>query len=556
MRQFINLIEDVWHGGPHKINNFSTSFIGSGEGSQAYGWGLYFASSKEVAEFYQQKLSQQHHAKKYNAITDLFKKIRKISTNHPPTQLDIISLLGNTQFDKEIEKRKDIIDDLVEYANELYLKKSYPNIPTSTVDQMTRIIEKINYNFKGYLYKSEIPDSDTYLLWDETFSNQSDIVKDALDMIMPPIYEMKSHKYRDFISHQIYGPRSDNPIGAIREERNLFYTYFDNEEIGIFDNLNDASMAIYTKDGGRDGMPGAAIYRFLTREYGSDKQASLTMLGVGITGIKYLDSPSRISGKKTYNYVIFDENDVNVKNMYESEETDTETRNKSLRIFNTVHQWLTSHEEHLSTLLKPTSQFGGSFYVKATMVGLSREEFDDLIFIFMPKNKHFNGGSGTATGTAGRYSVITISVLLEPKSLKYLPTRFGGTKSTFVHEMTHYLLHKNWTGGRNSSADNIKKGNVNEYYNNASEMNSYYMEMTHNAITLAEALPAGHEFTEKVANYSTDELINWVKRYGNVDDFLKALTIKNKQKIDKRLSRFVEETLRPILKKEMNHERD
>ena len=47
----------VWHGSPHKFNKFDSSKIGTGEGAQAYGHGLYVAESPEVAKMYQEKLT-------------------------------------------------------------------------------------------------------------------------------------------------------------------------------------------------------------------------------------------------------------------------------------------------------------------------------------------------------------------------------------------------------------------------------------------------------------------------------------------------------------------
>jgi hypothetical protein len=44
------------HGTPHKVDKFSTAKIGTGEGAQAYGWGLYFAENKGVAEQYQKNI--------------------------------------------------------------------------------------------------------------------------------------------------------------------------------------------------------------------------------------------------------------------------------------------------------------------------------------------------------------------------------------------------------------------------------------------------------------------------------------------------------------------
>ena len=42
----------AYHGSPHDFGEFSTSQIGTGEGAQAYGHGLYFASSEDVAKGY------------------------------------------------------------------------------------------------------------------------------------------------------------------------------------------------------------------------------------------------------------------------------------------------------------------------------------------------------------------------------------------------------------------------------------------------------------------------------------------------------------------------
>jgi hypothetical protein len=43
----------VWHGSPHKFDRFDASKIGTGEGAQVYGHGLYLAESPEVARMYQ-----------------------------------------------------------------------------------------------------------------------------------------------------------------------------------------------------------------------------------------------------------------------------------------------------------------------------------------------------------------------------------------------------------------------------------------------------------------------------------------------------------------------
>lgn len=42
----------VWHGSPHLFDRFDLSKIGTGEGAQAYGHGLYFAENPDVARHY------------------------------------------------------------------------------------------------------------------------------------------------------------------------------------------------------------------------------------------------------------------------------------------------------------------------------------------------------------------------------------------------------------------------------------------------------------------------------------------------------------------------
>jgi hypothetical protein len=47
----------VYHGSPHKFDRFDSSKIGTGEGAQAYGHGLYFAESPDVARSYANALT-------------------------------------------------------------------------------------------------------------------------------------------------------------------------------------------------------------------------------------------------------------------------------------------------------------------------------------------------------------------------------------------------------------------------------------------------------------------------------------------------------------------
>jgi hypothetical protein len=50
-------IEPLYHGSPHDFDRFDLSKVGTGEGAQAYGHGLYFTSDKEAALGYRERLA-------------------------------------------------------------------------------------------------------------------------------------------------------------------------------------------------------------------------------------------------------------------------------------------------------------------------------------------------------------------------------------------------------------------------------------------------------------------------------------------------------------------
>ena len=48
----------AFHGSPHSFDRFDASRIGTGEGAQAYGHGLYFAGAEDTADFYRRTLAE------------------------------------------------------------------------------------------------------------------------------------------------------------------------------------------------------------------------------------------------------------------------------------------------------------------------------------------------------------------------------------------------------------------------------------------------------------------------------------------------------------------
>ena len=49
--------QSAWHGSPHDFDGFDIGAIGTGEGAQVHGWGLYFAQDRNVSQGYKDRLT-------------------------------------------------------------------------------------------------------------------------------------------------------------------------------------------------------------------------------------------------------------------------------------------------------------------------------------------------------------------------------------------------------------------------------------------------------------------------------------------------------------------
>ena len=49
----------MWHGSPHLFEKFLLKYLGTGEGAQAFGWGLYFAERLGIADSYRRDLTME-----------------------------------------------------------------------------------------------------------------------------------------------------------------------------------------------------------------------------------------------------------------------------------------------------------------------------------------------------------------------------------------------------------------------------------------------------------------------------------------------------------------
>jgi hypothetical protein len=150
----------AYHGSPHSFDAFDTAAIGTGEGAQAYGHGLYFADKEGVARGYRDQLAQpaapQLNATDYGLPQDAVDKI--VASN----MRQVTNMRGDHGFIQSA------LDQLGE-----------SNDPSSRIarDLYTNLLSQT----PGHMYEVNInAPPEHFLDWDKPLSEQSPQVQQAL----------------------------------------------------------------------------------------------------------------------------------------------------------------------------------------------------------------------------------------------------------------------------------------------------------------------------------------------------------------------------------------
>lgn len=157
---------DVYHGSPHKFDRFDASKIGTGEGNQAYGYGLYLAENPGVAETYQKMVN----------TGSISKQAKKFVRENIIAGADNDAILKAATSSKNQATRWDLED----------VKRGIPASRNDYVNAMDEVQEFLTKNpisqTDGSLYKVDLPDEKIakMLDFDKHLSEQSAEVKNIL----------------------------------------------------------------------------------------------------------------------------------------------------------------------------------------------------------------------------------------------------------------------------------------------------------------------------------------------------------------------------------------
>ena len=232
----------------------SLKYIGTGEGSLAYGYGMYSAGNRDVAQDYRVALGGAGYTVGGRDINLL---IEKAEQGRDYVMAEVLGEIAGSH--------KTIGELRQEYTEE----NGYDD--AGDYQKALDKVERQGLKGDGQLYRLEVPENDVLLDWDAPFSKQPEKVKTAIREIAAELT-----------------PEDIKQLGG-------------NTDMLLFDE-----------------MTGQQLYAMLAwlPSVDSEKAASMLLLKHGIPGLRYLDGNSYNKGERTHNFVVWDEDAMQIMETY------------------------------------------------------------------------------------------------------------------------------------------------------------------------------------------------------------------------------------------------
>lgn len=141
--------QSAWHGTPHDFREFLLEMIGTGEGAQAHGWGLYFAQDRKVSQGYKERLS-------VKGITYDGKDVSEFPYHIRSELNDIKNNKGAHTIDEYLQKRiSSLSEEVADYEKQLAILQramdfcdEHPRDPALGNTEFWKILDGFNEDDK------------------------------------------------------------------------------------------------------------------------------------------------------------------------------------------------------------------------------------------------------------------------------------------------------------------------------------------------------------------------------------------------------------------------
>lgn len=287
----------AYHGSPHDFDRFDISKIGTGEGAQSYGHGLYFAEAEDVAKSYKTQLAGK--------------------SDIPHEQLAHQALLENDNNAKAAAASL-----RARAASEE--REPFSGIPPEHMRQAAGALDQGWKPDPGKIYQVSInADPEHFLDWDKPLDpdTQFHAYEAARRGNLLSGNDLSSQMRRELFERM-----NDHQLDEGEALRRWY------EELDGLWNHDDPKVADLatrkqhiikqwwdegTDAGSGGGAPtGQSLVKELTDRLGSHEKAAQALHQAGIPGIKYLDQGSRAAGEGSRNYVVFDDKMIDILKKY------------------------------------------------------------------------------------------------------------------------------------------------------------------------------------------------------------------------------------------------
>jgi hypothetical protein len=338
----IDVVEELeqpaFHGTPFRgIEKFSLQKVGTGEGAQVYGHGIYFTETPSIAETYRKNLSERGVEGKVSDEKLLSSVIEKLRTASKEMLTEGDRVLGLSDKERKAERIEGKWIGTNLRARALNAKRQADFLdkpgrgslePWYAMDILREYGEAGGHQYAthedilnvpdGQVYKAEIPEDAELLDYDISLFAQPPLVLQKLDaagITNNAAEYVKRSRDIDDAQLKEKGKRSEEAVKKAFEMR---------DELGLSD---DDIKKLHTWDGNDLYIDLANQEEAAGSTKDARRLASERLRKAGIPGLRYLDGFSRQEGAGTYNFVIWDEGTIReIETLHQGEEADARGR--------------------------------------------------------------------------------------------------------------------------------------------------------------------------------------------------------------------------------------
>ena len=177
------LFQPAWHGSPSDFENFDLSYLGTGEGVQAHGWGVYVAASEETARGYKEMDGGWKYDGEHSVIEDIGGIDYALRIKNGELTIE----QARRDIEGAIEDNSTLIEKLKKQGTKTPMEQWSLGRIEQTLEREKKALAAIDkfdpdllQQGSGRLYRVDIPENDVLLDEQKTFNEQPVKVKNAL----------------------------------------------------------------------------------------------------------------------------------------------------------------------------------------------------------------------------------------------------------------------------------------------------------------------------------------------------------------------------------------